>query len=355
MSVQPKIPDLAELVIIKDDDALAIFTKAGDIPGQHAGLDPLLAHVRKHIEAFEGDVSTEAGRKRIASMAFAVTKSKTALESVGERLAKEQKELPKKIDAGRRYAKETLDEWRDQVRKPLTDWEKAEEDRVNRHAKELDALKALALAPPGSVEEVRERISQAEAVSDGLDREEFQDGFRLAKSATLANLREKLAWRENYDAEQVELARLRAANEAREAQDRARRETEEAVRREEEQKAAIAQAAADAERREREAAEKRMQDERDAAARREAELTAAAEAAEARAREAKERAQAELEAQQAEERRQTALREQNRAHRATVNRAALDALVAGGVPEEHAKAALVLIIGGAVPAVSINY
>ena len=94
MIVQPT--ELFELVVIEEKDALATFTTPG-------ALAPILAKVRERIDAFTGDASTDEGRAKIKKMAFAVTKSKTALESIGERLAKDAKELPKKIDAGRKY------------------------------------------------------------------------------------------------------------------------------------------------------------------------------------------------------------------------------------------------------------
>ena len=148
MNAQVKIPDLTELFVIEDKDALATFTTPG-------ALDPILARVRKHIDAFHGDATTSEGRAEIKSRAFAVTKSKTALKGVGDRLAREAKDLPKKIDAARRKVEETLDAWRDEVRKPLTDWELADEARVNRHAAALEALKAVPAAPAGTVDAIK--------------------------------------------------------------------------------------------------------------------------------------------------------------------------------------------------------
>lgn len=142
MIVQPT--ELFELVVIEEKDALATFTTPG-------ALAPILAKVRERIDAFTGDASTDEGRAKIKKMAFAVTKSKTALESIGERLAKDAKELPKKIDAGRKYVKDTLDAWRDEVRKPVDDWEQADTDRKNQHLGELEALKSWGVnSPPPS-------------------------------------------------------------------------------------------------------------------------------------------------------------------------------------------------------------
>lgn len=356
MNAQVKIPDLAELVLIEDKDALATFTTPG-------ALDPILAHVRRHIDAFRADASTAEGRAEIKSMAFAVTKSKTALKAIGDKLAKDAKDLPKKIDAGRRKVEDTLDAWRDEVRKPLTDWETAEDARIERHSRALETLKAIPPMPPGSVEDLTAKIAEVEAVSDGADREEFQDGFRLAKAAALASLAEKLVWRRNYEAEQAELAQLRAEREAREAAERERQRAEAAAQAaaqaERDRQAAIAAAEAEAERKATEAAQRAAREAEEAAARREADLKAQAEAAERRAREAEAKAKAEIEAKAAAERAEQERREKDKAHRGRVNLAAVAAMVrackATGLTDEQAKAVLTAIIRGEVPAVSISY
>ena len=359
MNAQTKIPDLSELIVIDDADALTTFT-------DKARLEPILAKVRAHIDAFEGDASTPTGRKQIASMAFAVTKSKTALEAIGERLAQEAKALPKKIDAGRKHVKDTLDAWRDEVRKPLTDWEAAEEARVARHTADLEALKAIALEPAGDAAQIRAQIALVETISDGADREEFADGFRLAKASALEALRKNLAWREKYDAEQVELAALRALNAAREAEEveRKRVAAEAEAKAEAERTAAeaIARAAEEAVERERAAAEqqrivaeRKAQAEREAAEKREADLKAQAAAAEQRARDAEAKAQAELKAKADAEATALAKREADKEHRRRINRAALDALINVGITDVQAMAVLTAIITGEVPNVRVNY
>src|SRR5690606_34102970 len=107
-----------ELVTIEPKNALAVFT-------EEKAIDPILARVRKEIDAFIPDITTASGRKAVASMAFKVAKSKTYLDGVGKKLVDEYKEIPKKIDATRKRVRDTLDEWKDEVRKPLTDWEDA--------------------------------------------------------------------------------------------------------------------------------------------------------------------------------------------------------------------------------------
>ena len=360
MNAQTKPAELLpSLVVVDDADALATFT-------DRAKLDAIIAKVSAHIALFKADVTTPEGRKDIKSMAYAVARSKTALDDVGEQLVKEMKKLPGQIDIGRKHARDTLDAIRDEVRKPLDDWEEAEDKRVKRHAADLDELKAIAAQPPGSADDIRAWIVAVEAYSDGPDREEFQDGFRLAKAAALTALREKLAARIKYDADQAELAQLRAEREAREAEDRKRREAEEAAQRERDRQAAIAKAADDAreaaERKaiaDREDAERRAQAEREAAERREAALKEQAAEAERRAVEAEQRAReqaaADVKRQEAAAKAEAEARELDRANRAKVHSAALAAFIAAGMPEACAKQAVTLIAQRKIPNVAISY
>lgn len=359
--------DLAELIKIEPANALATFTTAGDAPGKHAGLDPILALIRARIDAFEPDMASDKGRKQIASMAFAVARSKSAIEDIGEGLAREAKALPKKIDAGRKYARDILDDWRDEVRKPLTEWEAAEEARIKRH---VDAIAAIERAgtpwPNATVADLRESIATVESAGQGHALEEFADEYRIAKESALRALREALARRETYEAEQAELATLRAertVREAREAAERAEADRLEQLEREAEtaaREAAIAakRATEEAERKaaaELAAAEARARAEREAAQRREADLKAQTEAAEKRAAETEARIKREAAEAAEREAAEVRRREADREHRATVNRAAVVALVAASIPEDTAKTVISLIAKRAIPAVSISY
>lgn len=321
-------------------DALSVFAAADT-----TAADDILALVRSQIDGFlavRPDVGTRAGRDLIRAFANRVTKSKTAIEEVGAALAKEQKEIPKRIDATRRLFKETLDAWRDEVRKPLTDWEQAEEERVARIKDGLAALQGTIDDPnwiARSSEVLRDRLAEVERdgdVSEGRWGEYAHAAAELRTKAIEA-LTERIAVREKQEAEKAELDRLRKEAAEREREDRERKIAADAA----------AQAAADAESKiaaERERANRAEQ------ARKDAEQHAVEAARKARA-------EAEFEAAQRAEREaaETRRREQDRAHKASINRAALEALVAGGIAEDIAKTVITLIATGKVPAVKITY
>lgn len=332
-----------ELVTIEPKNALAVFT-------DEKAIDPILARVRKEIDAFVPDITTVSGRKAVASMAFKVAKSKTYLDGVGKKLVDEYKEIPKKIDATRKRVRDTLDEWKDEVRKPLTDWEEAEDARVN-------AIKAALAELQAVIDDQSERTS--EAIRDRLDevrREAITEQFYAEHTAMAAEFKDRaitaletqLARAEKREAEAAELARLRAEQTAREQKEREDRIAREAA------EAAQCKAATSA-KAERDRLEAEARAEREAAERRELQLKLEKEQAERRVVEAEARAKRELEEQAERERAEAAKREADTKHRAAVNRAAMAALVEGGVPEDVAKTVIKLIASKSVPAVSIQY
>lgn len=331
-----------DLVSIDPADALTVFTTPGHI-------DPILAKVRAAIDSFKADTSTAAGRKAIASIAYKVAQSKTYLDAEGKKLADQQKEIPKKIDATRKAIRDTLDAWKDEVRAPLTAWEKAEEDRIAGHKERLEAFRIWetecgCLGLP----EIRLAIGYAEAIKIDASWDEFAADAAAAKDRALSAMRSALATAEKREAEAAELARLRAEAAAREQADREARIAQEAAERarlEAEAKAAAEKTAADdAARREREATE-----------RRELELKLQAERAERRAAEAEAKAKKDAADRAAAEAAAAAKREADKAHRAKINRTALADFISGGLSEEAAKLAVELIAAKKVAHVYISY
>lgn len=329
------------------ETALQVYSAAN-------GLDPFLAKIREEIDGFTPDVSTRKGREAIASIAYKVARSKTALDNVGKELVAELKEVPKKIDAERKRMRDLLDSWQDEVRRPLTEWEEAEKARVERIQTQVSRLGDTDVAGM-SAADIKESISNLDAHVIDARYEEFEPEAHRVKAASLVTLREALAVREKYEAEQAELAELRR---------------KQAEQEQKEREARIAQEAAEKAQRE---AEAKAQAERDAAAQRERELELQAERAkraeleaQQRAEQAERDAQARAEQAAAAERQRQAdeqarieaearAREADKEHRAAINRAALEAFVAAGMPEECAKQAITLIAKRQIPNIHIDY
>ena len=86
-------------VVPPKETALAVFSA-------EKGLEPWLQKIRDEVRAFVPDTSAAKGRAAIASIAFKVTKSRTALDDAGKKLVAELKEVPKLIDAERKRMRE---------------------------------------------------------------------------------------------------------------------------------------------------------------------------------------------------------------------------------------------------------
>ena len=359
---------LAELP--PEETALEVYSKP-------SGLDPWLDKIRAEVTGHVPDLKTKKGREAIASLAFKVRKVKTALDGMGKQLVDDLKDVPKRIDAERKRMRDTLDALADDVRRPLTEWEQAEDDRVQRHKDSLDGITSLVVNCGESSDSLRAALGAVESIAIGPDWEEFEAEAARAKDKALTGLRDRLVAREKYDAEQAELARFRAAEAEREQKEREERIAREAAEQAQREAEARAQA-------EREAVIRREQEAKAAAERRELELKLQAEQAEKAAAQAKaDKIAAEQRAEQerlaaierekqaveaarlAEIKRQAdakaaedaeaARREADIAHKGSINRAALAAFAKGGMTEECAKLAVTLIAKGAIPAIKITY
>lgn len=340
---------LNELIVIPKETALDVFTKPGSI-------DPYLEQIRAAVTGIVPDLSTKKGRDAIASLAYKVAKSKTYLDGEGKRLVDEYKEVPKKIDATRKQARDFLDQLKDEVRKPLTDWENAEKARVDGLKQRLAFFEAICQGLEDLPScEIRDRMEQVTSAEMGETWQEFASYAEQAKMGAERTLAAAFQKRQQYEAEQEELSRLR-----REAEERAQRDREEQIRRE-----AAEQAQREAEARqqaERDEAERKVREAEEATHRAEQERLRQQQESERQIREAEERAEraAEQERQRIadEQRREeeaARARESDREHRKAINTAALEAFIAEGIDKETAIQVITLIAQRKIPAISIAY
>ncbi|WP_407223579.1 coiled-coil domain-containing protein [Enterobacter roggenkampii] len=312
------------------------------------GLDKFLEQIREGVNEVP-DLTTAKGRARIASLAAQVSRSKTAVEKPGRDYLKRLKEQPKVVEAELRRFVTECDQLRDEVRRPLTEWEDAEKARTESLQQRLVDLRALAdvIDTVGNYlpsADIQARIQEAKSVELDDSWQERTAEAGVAKESTIQQLEASLAVAQKREHEAAELERLR-----KEAEEKARLEREEAIRRE-----AAEQAKRDA--------EAKAQAEIDAAARREAEARAAVEKAEQEKNDAiaaERRRQEEAETARLAEQKRIADEEARRAadkeHRRTINRQAIADLIESGLSQEMAEKALIAIASGKVSAVSIKY
>lgn len=321
--------EIMDLVVIEKKNAMAVFTNNDQ-------LDPLIEAIEKEARSLVPDVTTKKGRDAIASMAHKVARSKTYIDNAGKDLVAELKALPKQIDESRRVVRERLDALKDEVRRPLTEWE-AEQERIKAEEAML-ALHVEALAMNEDFDrQLAARIESdhemALLMNDAFDREQ-------ADKAAEAE-RQRIAHEE-------EIKRLAAAAAAREVEQRAQREREEAAHREAVLKAQAEQA-------ERDRIEAMQKAEADKQAAIEAERRKAQEEADRIRREAEQRELARL----AEEKRKAdeqARREADVKHRKAVGTEIVKALLANtSLTRDQAIEVLTAVKDGRIPHTGISY
>lgn len=356
-----------EVAIIATENLPLAFATKGKI-------EEMISRIEADVKSELHDVSTARGRKAIASLAYKVAQSKVALDNAGKKLTEDARAQIDAVNEERRKIKARLDALRDDVRKPLDDWEAKEAERVSALEARRDRLRDAQPADDTSeaIEALMRRI-EATAIDDSW--QEFIGQAATIKDNRLSTLRASLDAAKRREFEAAELARLREEAAAREEADRARREAEEAeaarvaeeraeaeraARIEKEKKDAAERAAIEAERRAKEEAAKaqkeaedRAEAERKAAADREAELQRQIEHERARAEAA---AQAERD-RIAQERKASddakAKREADASHRNKIAgdiAAALRTMAGNASPENIAEA----LIAGKIPHITVN-
>ncbi|WP_180084841.1 hypothetical protein [Acinetobacter sp. YH12145] len=333
-----------EIVAVEQPEIIEAFKVEG-------GTKALFDRVSENARSVVFDMGVKKDRESLKSFAYSLARIKTTVDNHGKELVSGIKQQAAVIDADRKFWRDNMELLQDEIRKPLTDFEQAEKDRVAKHENAINEIRLhatdgfLALV---TAELLRGAIDLVEEISIDSSFEEYEEQAKLAKFETLEALRKALADREKFEAEQAELERLRQAEILHQQQEREAqiaREAAEKATREAEEKARF-----EAERVQREKAE---------AEQREARLKAEKEAAELRAVQAAENERKRIEAEQFAQAEAARKAEEARLadveHRKQICGEALKGLTDLGVSADQGKAILNAINKGLVPHVSIKF
>lgn len=347
-------------------------------------MNALIERVKGIVKDAPKDTTTTKGRKEIASLAYKIAQTKSAIDEAGKNLVEPMKAQAKLIDAERKHARDELDALKAEVRKPLDEWEAAEAARVQLITDAIARINAIGTTVFEKSAQVDAAIAQlkTEAAFDFKDKKDI-----AAQQVELCELRLAKRRAELIDAEtkaaEAEKARIeseRKATEARLAREaQERKEREERIARESAERAtreAEARAKAEAERvkleseraeRERAAAIERESQRRiceekakaDAERRHAEELVAAAERAKVQAENAARVEREKIEAEKKAESEALAKREADKAHTSKILTEAKEAIAAVlanvETGEEPAKSVVRAIRAGKIPHVTINF
>jgi len=334
-----------------------------------------LAELEENNKKLAFDYESKAGNKQARSHVNTLRLTKGALERTRKEAKEDSLQVGRAIDSEAKEIAARIEAMITVHQAAIDAIEKREADRIQAISERIRAIDLVIDSRKSA--DLKARITELEAIAIDDSFAEFVAEAAKVKDSTLAKYRAMLAGAEAAEAEAAELARLREEAAARAQKDRDDAIAKAAAERAQAEAADAASRAAAAAAKAISDAERAAKDEREAAALRELTLKLAAEQAERRRVEqeqaaANERieavARAERQAAEAVQREQEriaaaeraaaaelAKREANKAHKTRVNRAALAALVAGGLTDDMAKLCIQLIASGAVPAVSIAY
>ena len=105
-----------------EKDPSIVFTDPKALPA-------LMAYLDNEIAAHVPDLKTKKGREAITKLTSKIVGHKTSLDALGKEMNEEARAKINVVDEVRRKLRTDLDALRDRARKPLTDWEIAEDDR----------------------------------------------------------------------------------------------------------------------------------------------------------------------------------------------------------------------------------
>lgn len=319
-----KTPALFEhpkpLAIITDDDVRSKF------------LNAISNEVVKH----KPDLSTPKGRDEIASLAYKVARTKTFLDEMGKKLNEGKRQEIGVIDAARRDIRDNLDSLRDDVRKPLNEWEAEEEAKTAAIEETLDVFRrAVVVGSLDTADDLDIRLDRVNGLT--VNEDTMGDQYVLAlelKREAMGTLAGHITRLKKEEKEREELEELRRKQDETEAL-----AVEAHAKAHEEERLAIAKGQAATDER------KRIEDE----------SNAKVEAAEAETeRLAGEKAEAEEQA--AAEAREQAKRDTDEKHKAHVVHAACKGLMDHArITGTQAANVILAIRAGTIPGVKLTF
>jgi hypothetical protein len=319
------------------------------------------ASIKAEIAASEPDVSTDAGRKKIKSLAYRITRSKTAIDDAGKSRTEEWRKLTNQVNAQRKRVREELEDLAAEARQPVTEWERAEDERIEKVAKFFEVIALFRSLPHGAgsgmVQDHIDTLSDMKVDKDVM--RERSDEAEGALSSAIAHLQQVHAAMVKAEADARDLERLREQEAARLKADH---EAAEKAERDRLAKEAAERAEAEAKRREEEAAERARAEEKrlaeEAIAKAEREKQEAIDKAEAeklaliRGQERKEAArQAEIDREAAEQ----AKREANKRYRKELTKDAEVGIQNLGIDAAIATQVVAAIIDGKIPHLKMEF
>lgn len=201
-----------------------------------ADQNDILGKLADKVKAHKPDISTAKGRDAIRSLAAEIASSKVTLVKLGKSLTEDWRTKTKAVNAECNVIEERMDALKEQVRRPLTDFENAEKARVAGHEAALLEIERWAVFPgEWTAEQIADHY--AACVAHPYQERDWQEFAQRAQDfihGSINALDRLYASKVKEETEAAELARLRAEQAERDhlAAIEAQRQREEQIARE---------------------------------------------------------------------------------------------------------------------------
>lgn len=343
-------------------------------------VEAALAGVKASVDEFKHDLSTKASRQLTISAASSIATIKSQCEARRKEVVKEWKDKASAVDAVGKILKDGLSKLQKEMRLPVTEWEDKENWRIATIKEKIADIRSAGNGKHDE-SELAQTLDEMEFTLNGLQccevtDEEYQEFKAEAEAALTASIEsltghikaEKLGIEQ--DAKIKKLEEEKVAREKQEHEDKIAREAEQAATAK--SKEAEVRAKLEAER-----LEKEKEAETTRANKAEADAKQAKiDAVESEKRRVEQQAKAKEESDKAAviaaekatqdevNRQQTAqkviddeqaLRQANLEHRNKIHKAAKEAFITAGLPDEYARKAVLALMREDVPNVRIRY
>ena len=330
------------------------------------GVEDVISKLEAQVRAIPMDATTEKGRKHIKSVAYQVSRSKTALDDMGKKVQEEARAIVDRVNSDRRTVNTRLDALRDEVKAPVVAFDARESARIEAHQsaiREIEYLVRFECEPDEAL--VSDRLMALSAYKErdwqefsGRGAQAYGDAERSLNAHSIAAKvrREEREESERQAAINAELERQRQEEARKEREAEIARKAAEDARVEAERRAKAEQSRIEAEKRAAEERAAQAEREKVEAAKRAEEARIAAEAKAERDRLAAVEAERKrIEDEKRREQQEAERRAKDRTHKAKINSGILAVLSTIGLSDELGKAVITAIVQGKIPSVTINY
>jgi len=181
------IESIGELIVVEHKTLPVLFSEGK--------ASAIVDDIEKKVRSFVPDIDTAKGRKEISSLAYKIARSKKIMDDAGKTLTADWKARAKVIDQERSKIWSRLEALQEEIRKPLTEYEEKERQRVESHRRSLDHFKTLLQAGINwtLIDQMEKGISAIKDHFESRDWEEYQDQAKeLCEKCDLI-LKEKLS------------------------------------------------------------------------------------------------------------------------------------------------------------------